>query len=122
MYLDRSLTQLPHCNFPLSARVSAVYLFTDQIMMYLPLKIFTGQVFSYLFLESVIEQLKDRFSDKVKLAANFEILLPKQCHEKGIEDERFLKLFQAYSDTLISSNFSYTYLQCQSPYHKLVYR
>ena len=74
------------------------------------------------FLESVIEQLKVRFSDKVKLASNFEILLPKQCHEKGIEDERFLKLFEAYSDTLISSNFSYTYLQCQSPNHKWVYR
>lgn len=73
-------------------------------------------------MESIINQLKDRFSDKVKLSVEFEILLPKQCFEKGIQDERFLKLFEVFSRTLVSNNLIFTQLQCQSHYHKWVYR
>ena len=74
------------------------------------------------FLDSIKAQLKDRFSDKVQISAEFEILLPKECYKNGIQDARFLKLLEAFNGTLVSNNIVFTHLQCQSHYHKWVYR
>lgn len=70
------------------------------------------------FLESLINQLSDRFSSKTKLCGEFEVLLPDQCARKGPQVDRFEKLFNNFSTTFKSNNFDFSLQQSSHHYLK----
>ena len=83
-------------------------------MTYLQLKSITGKVFFIPFLESFIKQLKGRFLYKVKLTADFEILLPKSVTRKEFKTSDFLNCLKSTA-ILKFQTALYTHLQSQKP-------
>ena len=72
------------------------------------------------FLDSVISNLQHRFSEKSKCVALFDILLPNSCFSQGIQLEKFEKLLNYFSHTLVSNGLSYTSNQCIHQYERWV--
>ena len=72
------------------------------------------------FLDFVISQIKQRFSDKSKIAALFEILLPSYCHKIGIQTDKFKDLLDEFSQALASNNINFTQVKSECHYIKWV--
>ena len=52
----------------------------------------------------VLQQPRLTFDNKVKIAANFDLLLPVNCFEAGIKEVEFYELWKTYSTTLAANN------------------